>query len=109
MTSHGLDSAWSCNRRHWLSSKLNWDSEKFNLIAHEAAEEYWPSAPEFGSLFHRLLEIGLANPGSNADDLDSMWVQQQSDRLTDEKTIDEVMAQSTITDSEVIKRTKLRF
>lgn len=109
MTSHGLDSAWSCNRRHWLSSKLNWDSEKFNLIAHEAAEEYWPSAPEFGSLFHRLLEIGLANPGSNADDLDSMWVQQQSDRLTDEKTIDEVMAQSTITDSEVIKRTKLRL
>ncbi|RJU99797.1 MAG: hypothetical protein DWC06_08160 [Candidatus Poseidoniales archaeon] len=109
MTSHGLDTAWACNRRYWLSNKMNWHSEKFNLIAHEEVEEYWPSATEFGSLFHRLLEIGLANPGSQAKDLDSMWVQKQSDRLTDEKTIDEVMAQSTITDPEVLNRTKLRL
>ena len=109
MTSHGLDTAWACNRRHWLSSKLNWNPERMDLIADESQEQYWPSATEFGSLFHRLLEIGLANPGSESANLDSMWTQQQKDNLTDEKTIEEVMAQSTISDSEVAKRTKLRL
>ena len=109
MTSHELDSAWSCKRRHWLSSKLNWDSEKMDLIADESEENYWPSAAEFGSLFHRLLEIGLANPGSKAEDLDSMWIQSQEDNLTDTKTIDEVMAQSTLSDEAVIERTKKRL
>ena len=80
-----------------------------DLIADESQEQYWPSATEFGSLFHRLLEIGLANPGSESTNLDSMWTQQQKDNLTDEKTIEEVMAQSTISDSEVGKRTKLRL
>ena len=61
------------------------------------------------SLFHRLLEIGLANPGSEAEDLDSMWIQSQEDNLTDTKTIDEVMAQSTLSDEAVIERTKKRL
>ena len=109
MTSHGLDTAWACNRRHWLSSKLNWNAERMDLVAEESGEQYWPSATEFGSLFHRLLEIGLANPGSQSSGLDSMWTQKQQDNLTNEKTIDEVMAQSTISDSEVAERTRLRL
>jgi len=109
MTSHGLDSAWACNRRHWLSSKLNWHAERLDLVADNSEEQYWPSATEFGSLFHRLLEIGLANPGSGIEDLDAMWTQHQNDNLTDKKTIDEVMAQSTIIESEVTERTKLRL
>ena len=109
MTSHGLDTAWACNRRHWLSSKLNWNAERMDLVAEESGEQYWPSATEFGSLFHRLLEIGLANPGSQSPDLDSMWTQKQQDNLTNEKTIDEVMAQSTISDAEIAERTRLRL
>ena len=109
MASHGLDVAFACNRRHWLSSKLNWNSERFDLISEDSDFSYWPSATEFGSLFHRLLEIGLANPGSEAIDLDKMWTQPQLDNLTNEETINEVLAQSTITDPEVIDRTKLRL
>jgi hypothetical protein len=55
------------------------------------------------------LEIGLANPGSNADDLDATWTQKQLDNLTNEKTLDEVMAQSSITDEEITDRTRLRL
>ena len=80
-----------------------------DLVAEESGEQYWPSATEFGSLFHRLLEIGLANPGSQSPDLDSMWTQKQQDNLTNEKTIDEVMAQSTISDAEIAERTRLRL
>ena len=64
---------------------------------------------EFGSLFHRLLEIGLANPGSKTKDLDKKWTESQSDNLTDSKTIEEVMAQSTISEEDVLERTKLRL
>ena len=109
MTSHGLDVTHACNRRHWLSSKLNWNSERFEFITQNKEDNYWPAATEFGSLFHRLLEIGLANPGSNADDLDATWTQKQLDNLTNEKTLDEVMAQSSITDEEITDRTRLRL
>ena len=109
MTSHGLDVTHACNRRHWLSSKLNWNSERFEFIAQNREDSYWPAATEFGSLFHRLLEIGLANPGSNADDLDATWTEEQLDNLTDGKTLDEVMAQSSIIGQEVIDRTRLRL
>ena len=40
------------------------------------------------------------------ENLDSMWIQSQDDNLTDTKTIDEVMAQSTLSDEAVIERTK---
>ena len=109
MTSHGLDTAWSCRRRHWLTNKMNWSGERFDLIADEFEAERWPSAAEFGSLFHRLLEIGLANPGSSSTDLDAKWTESQSDNLTDSKTIEEVMAQSTISEDDVLERTKLRL
>ena len=109
MASHSLDSAWSCKRRHWLSSKMNWNPERFDLIADEYEQSRWPSSAEFGSLFHRLLEIGLANPGSDDSDLDSKWTESQKDNLTDIDTIEEVMAQSTISDSDVVERTKLRL
>ncbi|MEC8669755.1 MAG: UvrD-helicase domain-containing protein [Candidatus Thermoplasmatota archaeon] len=109
MTSHGLDAAWSCRRRHWLTNKMNWNAERFDLIADESDAGRWPSAAEFGSLFHRLLEIGLANPGSTTTDLDAKWTESQSDNLTNSKTIEEVMAQSTISEEDVLERTKLRL
>jgi ATP-dependent exoDNAse (exonuclease V) beta subunit len=109
LASHSLDVAFGCRRRYWLGSKLNWRAEKFQLSSESPSEQYWPSATEFGSLFHRLVEIGLANPGSNSTNLDQTWTRTQADRLTDSKTVDEVMAQSSITDAEVFERTKLRL
>ena len=72
--------------------------------------DYWPSATEFGSLFHRLLEIGLPNPGSGSSSgLDATWCETQPDRLMDENTMEEVLAQSSLTDEDALQRVKLRL
>ncbi|MEL0100118.1 MAG: 3'-5' exonuclease, partial [Euryarchaeota archaeon] len=109
LASHSLDNTWSCRRRYWLSSISNWNSERFDFIPSGEANSNWPKATEFGSLFHRLLEIGLPNPGSKASDLDSTWVSKQEDKLSDEKVLSEVLAQSTITDQEILANTKQRL
>jgi len=109
LASHSLDNAWSCRRRYWLSSVSNWNSERFDFIPSSEARSNWPKATEFGSLFHRLLEIGLANPGSEVSDLDSTWVSKQEDKLSDEKVLSEVLAQSTITDHQILENTKQRL
>ena len=110
LTSHSLDAASKCNRRHWLQTRLNWQAEKFNHIPLQQQSEYWPAATEFGSLYHRLLEIGLPNPARQAvDDLDATWTNYQEDRLDYSETLDEVMAQSSIIDNEVEQRTRDRL
>lgn len=109
MTSSGLDVAHSCKRRHWLASQLNWRAEKFELLPLNEEIAEWPSATEFGSLFHRLLEIGLPNPGSKVDNLEQIWIQKQEDKLTDEDTVDQVMAQSSITDAKIHAKTRSRL
>tara|TARA_B100000287_G_scaffold426207_1_gene473731 strand:- start:279 stop:1256 length:978 start_codon:yes stop_codon:yes gene_type:complete len=70
---------------------------------------YWPEATVFGSLYHRLLEIGLANPGSDAHDLEPVWTQQHGDRLTQSDAIDEVMNQAIGLNEDVTERTRLRL
>jgi len=110
LTSHSLDTANSCRRRHWLSTRLNWNSERFDLVRESRGTDYWPSATEFGSLFHRLLEIGLPNPGSDSSvGLDTTWCETQPDLLMDDNTMGEVLAQSSIIDEEALERVKLRL
>ena len=88
---HQLDAAASCPRRHWLSTRgglspeairLNISSEHPNDTA--AANVGLPPANVIGSIFHRLVEVGLANPGSPSDPsvpLPSQWIEPSSDRL----------------------------
>ena len=89
--------------------RMNWRSEPLNLIPLKSSESYWPSATEFGSLFHRLLEIGLANPGIGSPDLDSTWTDTQANNLQDEKTLDEVLAQSSFSEPKLVDRVKSRM
>jgi hypothetical protein len=110
MTAHGLDTANSCRRRYWLSHIKGWQSEPLNIggnIGHISSEEDckdrsggediesttigWPSATSLGSMFHRLVEIGLANPAemkSEGYDLGSVWLNAQKNRLLSNKEID---------------------
>ena len=110
MAAHGLDTANSCRRRYWLSHIKGWQSESLNIggnIGHISSEEDfkdrsggediestaigWPSATSFGSMFHRLVEIGLANPAemkSEGYDLGSVWLNAQKNRLLSNKEID---------------------
>ena len=81
LPSHSLDAAWDCRRRHWLAIRMNWRAEPLNFIPIKTQEDFWPSATEFGSLFHRLLEIGLANPATESKELDATWTDSQPNRL----------------------------
>ncbi len=111
MTAHGLDTANSCRRRYWLSHIKGWHSEPFNIggnLGHISNEEDfkdrsggediesttigWPSATSFGSMFHRLVEIGIANPAemkSEGFELGPVWLNAQKNRLLSNKEIDD--------------------
>ena len=114
MTAHGLDAANSCRRRFWLNHVRGWQTEPFNIeyIARmnpsdeelkdrTGGEDYdgeayvgWPSATSFGSMFHRLVEIGLANPAtmkSKEFPLSSEWLNGQENRLLETKEIDDAI------------------
>ena len=111
MTAHGLDTANSCRRRYWLSHVKGWQSEPFNIgknsssaIDEEDQKDRsngedlenmvigWPSATSFGSMFHRLVEIGLANPArikSKNSELGPVWLNAQKNQLLSDKEIDD--------------------
>ena len=109
LASHSLDSSWACRRRYWLNSISNWEAEQLEFVPSSEVKSEWPKATEFGSLFHRLLEIGLPNPGSESNNLDRSWKIQQNDKLTDDKILDEVLDQSSILDSEILQKTRERL
>lgn len=111
MTAHGLDTANSCRRRYWLSHMKGWQSEPFHIGGSSRLpadeEEFkdrsggedleqavigWPSATSFGSMFHRLVEIGLANPAemrSEKFELSPAWLNAQTNHLLSSKEIDD--------------------
>ena len=71
--------------------------------------ELWPSPQEFGTIYHRLFEIGLANPADENSDLESPWLHQNQDRLSDVKTITQVLDESSIIGSGIRKRCRERL
>ena len=113
MTAHGLDTANSCRRRYWLSHVKGWRSEPFDvgrssemsnieeeLKDRSGGEDFeqsavgWPSATSFGSMFHRLVEIGLANPAtlkSEHFNLSPVWLNAQENRLLANKEIEDAL------------------
>ena len=112
-TAHGLDTANSCRRRYWLSHVKGWHSEPFDvgrsfemssteeeLKDRSGGEDFeqsavgWPSATSFGSMFHRLVEIGLANPASLKAEhfnLSPVWLNGQENRLLANKEIEDAL------------------
>ena len=109
LPSHSLDAAWRCRRSHWLTTRMNWRAEPLTLIPLKNKQDFWPSAAEFGSLFHRLLEIALPNPSSECDDLEPSWIEAQPNRMLEDSAFDEVLAQSSFSDPQLIKRVRSRL
>ncbi|MEC8927075.1 MAG: PD-(D/E)XK nuclease family protein, partial [Candidatus Thermoplasmatota archaeon] len=101
ITPHQLDAAASCPRRHWLSTRGGLSPEAIRLsISSEhpddtaAAGVGLPPANVIGSIFHRLVEVGLANPGSSVDPsvpLPSQWIKPSPDRLGNSDVIASVL------------------
>ena len=110
---HQLDTAAKCPDCYWQLLERgispNFISNiQSNESAQKAAESIGlPPANVIGSIFHRVLEIGLENPGLPSDisaPLPPQWTEQSSDLLGDESIIqsalDELMPPET--DAEVM-------
>ena len=98
---HTLDSAKSCKRRHWLSQYVGISSEPVKLPFvpkdnEETSNDYTPlAANELGSLFHRLVELGLPNPGITGDKpstpLSEQWVSPTPNLMLESSLISQVL------------------
>jgi hypothetical protein len=105
MPAHNLDSSYSNPRAHWLTEVKGWNPEPLNFFSHKpttgtkAASSY-PEATTFGTLMHRLIEIGLENPAIQTAPpvlpLPDAWVYDGKDMLDDAETIRRVMAEEGI-------------
>ena len=108
MTSHGLDTSFACPRRHWLSEVRGWNPEPLNRFSNPTTGQIpaslYPPATVFGTLMHRLVEIGLQNPSQMnsppVTPLPAAWTYDGKDLLDDEKTIRRVLAEEGITEGE---------
>ncbi|DAC48769.1 MAG TPA: hypothetical protein HA340_06320, partial [Candidatus Thalassarchaeaceae archaeon] len=97
---HTLDAAHSCIRSHWLKEYVGISGESIILPfipddADASTEPILPAANELGSLFHRLVELGLPNPGLSdtlpSTPLSEQWVTPSANRMTDSGLISQVL------------------
>jgi superfamily I DNA/RNA helicase len=102
MAPHALDAAAACPRRHWLSTRAGLMPEAIRLdMAGEhpadsaAARVGLPPANVIGSIVHRLVEVGLANPGcvNPTVPLPPQWTDASPDLLADEDVIHSVLTE----------------
>jgi hypothetical protein len=104
MTAHGLDTSFACPRRHWLSEVRGWNPEPLERFSKAKSSDkpvsLFPPATVFGTLMHRLVEIGLQNPARlnspPTSPLPSAWTYEGKDLLDDEDTIQRVLAEEGI-------------
>ena len=98
---HRLDSAASCMRRHYLTRHVGLIGEpiRLPLLAWEPrevgeSEGRAPAPNELGSLFHRLVELGLPNPGAGesgpSSPLPEQWCAVSENGMLDEGLLDQV-------------------
>jgi len=99
---HALDAAAACPRRHQMSTRGGLSTEAIRLDmaaqnpADSAAERVGlPPANVVGSIVHRLIEVGLPNPGTAQASvpLPPQWIEASPDRLDDESVIVSVLAE----------------
>ena len=110
ITPHGLDAAKACPRRHWLERVRGWRPEAFGQSAFTDADgldvkprssdvdedgSAWPAPTVFGTMMHRVVELGLQNPvrGAAQPPLPASWTEAQPDRLLDDDVLRRVFAE----------------
>ena len=100
MTAHGLDTSSACPRRHWLTEVKGWIPGQLKMFgAHHTGtpSSNFPPATSFGTMMHRLVELGLANPSKGASPhsapLPEAWMFDGDDGLDDSKIIANVLGE----------------
>ena len=104
MSAHGLDSTFQCPRRHWLTEIKGWDAQPFYLKDSKNITERpvskFSSPTLFGTLMHRVLEVGLKNPAQMNSPptlpLPESWKNKNENRLTDDSVVKEVLLEEGI-------------
>lgn len=107
MSAHGLDSTFQCPRRHWLAEVKGWEPQPFYLKdiknISEPSKNKYSNPTLFGTLMHRLLEVGLKNPASVNHPpilpLPESWINKNENRLGEKKIVKEVLLEEGITDT----------
>ena len=99
---HALDSANNCLRRHWLNHYIGISQEPVRLpyIPQDDDDDTppgsgWPAANVLGTLFHRLVELGIPNPGPTdgkpSTPLSEQWITESENRMSDPELISQVL------------------
>ena len=95
---HNLDSAHSCLRKHWLKEYVGLSTNSIKLPylveSTETNDKNYLAPDELGILFHRLVELGLPNPGSNNSSstmLSEQWITPSPNRMNDPNLISQVI------------------
>ena len=91
---HKLDAAGSCKRRHWLNTSLGLDTEPLlpYVEKEKTLQNKFPNPADFGTIFHRLVEVGIGNPAKgNNFDLPLTWKRKQESKLLDNDVISEII------------------
>jgi len=106
---HKLDAAGMCKRRHWLSTNLGLSSE--SLLPYKQEETFngnnFPNPADFGTIFHRLVEVGIGNPAKgNNFDLPLTWKRKQSSQLLNNNVISEIINELLPIDADEKKTTE---
>ena len=87
-----LPSYFECPRCHWLEVRAGVEPD--SLLFRNGASEKTKAAlsvdpATFGNVFHRIIEIGIGNPGpgenGSSTPLPSSWTTKTEDRITDEE------------------------
>ena len=89
-----IDTASSCLRRHWLETHQGWPSEPLGIVDFIEVDNGLPDAATLGTLFHRLVEVGLPNPVNKVDsspDLPQDWSLYSSGTMLDRDVIKQVV------------------
>ena len=97
LAAHSLDSNYSCKRRMWLGDVRGWSNDALNLVTDNLVEDIelggLPSAAMLGTIFHRLLEVGIGNPANSKklNGLDETWLNKQDSKMLEPEIIKQVL------------------
>lgn len=86
-----------CKIKQWKNINLGFEYE--NLLSYIKKDNMnkkskFPSPADFGTMFHRLVEVGIGNPSlNNNSDLPSTWKRRQESKLLNPKVISNLITE----------------
>ena len=104
LSPNDLDSSFDCKRGYWVSEIKGWLPEMLRLreldVADDISQDLFCEPRLFGTLMHRLLELGLQNPFQSTQPavlpLPKTWQTDNKNELLDKSLVEEVLQEEGI-------------